>query len=282
MRSSEYTFISMSNTDEHQSMNENSNEIVDRINLKRNQSCEFEKEWSNSSDKDSRFPLKSSNWKRLVENKKLISKYFTNNYDGILNNGPIFEVKKVKRCTTKGRLISNSNKKRKRNDETSPCRPLNQIQVPSQYPENSKESLQQKAFKITKNIEKVREGLLSKEYPDYETDVEKHSKETLSKFAKDPLPSAGTSPEGPSDNIYPTQKIRENSKEDNKIVENQSVFVMNSNKKDHKKATKEKLNNENFKDLLFDNSDAVKRPKECMKGKNPLKKDSIKLLSLSS
>jgi hypothetical protein len=273
----------MSNTDEHQSLNENSNELTDRINLKRNQSWDFEiKEWSNSSDKDSKFPLNSSNWKRFGDSKKLISKYFTNNYDGLLNNGPIFEVKKVKRWTAKSRLISNSNKKRKRNEEPSPCRALSQIQITSQFIENSKESLQQKAFKITKNIEKVKEGLLSKEYPDYDTDVEKNIKETLSKLAKDGLPSAGTSPEGSSDNLFSTQKIRENSKEDNKIVENQSVFAMNSAKKESKKAAKEKLNNENFKDLLFDSSDAVKRQKECMKGKNPLKKGSIKLLSLSS
>ena len=272
----------MSNTDEHHSMNENSNELIDKINLNRNQSWEFEKEWSNWSDKNSGFPLKSSNCKRLVDNKKIVTKYFTNSYEGLLNNGPIFEVKRMKRCTAKSRLISNSNKKRKKNDESSPCRNLSSIHIASQILENSKENLQHKAFKITKNLIKSREGLLSKETPEYDTDVEKNSKEAFHKFAKDIMTSTDNMPEVCQNNIFTTQKVREKQSEENKIGNNQSVFIMNSNKWGSKILINEKNASENYKDLLFDNTDAIKRTKDCIKGKNSLKKDSIKLLSLSS
>eukprot|EP00345_Euplotes_harpa_P006936 CAMPEP_0168328860 /NCGR_PEP_ID=MMETSP0213-20121227/6763_1 /TAXON_ID=151035 /ORGANISM="Euplotes harpa, Strain FSP1.4" /LENGTH=266 /DNA_ID=CAMNT_0008332073 /DNA_START=613 /DNA_END=1410 /DNA_ORIENTATION=- len=266
MRSSEYTCYSISNTDEHQTQNDNCNELIDDIGFKRNPSFEYEKECSHYSDKEGKHSSGVSGCKRLLE--KQMHKYFSNNYDYLPVKGPIFEVKKLKKHT-RNRLISLSNRKRRRIAELSPNHRISSWPV-------TKTSDGFPAQEPSKNTEK--KGSKVSVGADHDSDPEVYHKENFHKLAKDIAVSSKMIPEEYSTSILTAQKNKEKSREDKKIENlNKCIFSYKKVSKDSEDEQSKKAVREDFKDLLFNNSDDMGKLNKSSKNKLALKEDSIAL-----
>lgn len=276
MKGSEYSCCSVGHTDDNHTLHNCCNESCDDIVFDKKGSHDPEKHLANTNAADAITTSKNLSYKSVGNtNVKLSQKYFVNNYDYLPKHGTIFNIKKVVKKPSKGKTTPPTTRKRKRLANEAPME-TPEAQKSPKNSENLKEKTL-KVFKTTKNTEK-KGSWAAKDSPEYETDCDKHPQETFQKRSKDMY----ASPDSYMPSVFTTKKIKEKQREDKKTVEDKKcVFAC---KKVSKDAEDEQMckQGDDFKDLLFQDSQVTRRTRVPKKTNANLKQDPIKLFSLSS